>query len=173
LHFDFGENLRHVVARDQPTELLSPGDIDYLRDVLARNALLEDRDFPIAERILRSFLSEHGASGETRVVLNGLPRHQGQARDLEPLLDVQNVIRLRCTAETVLQRIAANTGGDRQHRRDDDLAAVRHKLGLFRDRTEPLIDHYRQQQARIIVIDVTVSMTPEEMWASVTGELRS
>ncbi len=164
VHFDFGANLRRVVATNQPNEIITRADVDYLRDVLQRGALLEDRDWPLAERILRSFLAQRHASVDTRVVLNGLPRHQGQARDLAHLLDIRTVVHLRCSPETVLARIAQDTGGDRQHRADDDTDAVRCKLRIFAEQTEPLIDYYRQRSAQVICIDVTATMTPRQMW---------
>jgi adenylate kinase family enzyme len=164
LHFDFGENLRRVVAQNCVSEAISQQDIVYLRDVLQRNALLEDRDWPIARGILLGFLADRQACPETYIVLNGLPRHRGQARDLEALLDVVQVVHLRCTAQTVLERIAANAGGDRQHRTDDDVAAVHRKLQLFSEQTQPLISHYRQRGARVTAIDVTSDMTPRQMW---------
>jgi adenylate kinase family enzyme len=164
LHFDFGENLRRAVGRNQPDEIITQDDVDYLRDVLRRGVLLEDRDFPIAERILLSFLAGRHATADTCIVLNGLPRHQGQSRDLEHLLDIRTVVHLQCSAETVLERLVADTGGDRFHRTDDDLDAVQHKLRIFAEQTEPLIDHYRQRAARVICIDVTAAMTPEQMW---------
>ena len=77
------------------------------------------------------------------MVLNGLPRHVGQAEGLESLVDVRVVVHLSCTAEDVVRRIASNVGGDRTGRVDDDLAAVRRKLAVFAERTAPLLDHYR------------------------------
>jgi adenylate kinase len=166
VHFDFGANLRHVVLANRPDEIITRADIDYLRDVLQRGALLEDQDWPLAERILRSFLAHRHVSVDTRVVLNGLPRHRGQARDLTHLLDVRTVVHLRCSPETVLARIAQDTGGDRQHRTDDDTDAVRRKLRIFAEQTEPLIDHYRRRAARVICIDVTAAMTPRATWSA-------
>lgn len=55
LHFDFGENLRQVVAQHKPDSLVSTTDIAFLRRVLETGALLEDDQFPLAARILRSF----------------------------------------------------------------------------------------------------------------------
>lgn len=164
VHFDFGENLRGVVSANRPDEFITRADIDYLRDVLQRGALLEDRDWPIAERILGSFLAHRYANTDTRVILNGLPRHQGQARDLEHLLDIRTVVHLRCSPETVLARIATDTGGDRRQRTDDDLCAVQRKLQVFVEQTEPLIDYYRQQAAGVIHLDVSATMTPHQMW---------
>ena len=164
LHFDFGANLRRLVDQDRPDRLISREDLDFLRRVLDSGALLEDEHFPLAERILRSFLDRHGADGRTAVVLNGLPRHVGQAEAIDRVLDVAAAIHLVCSSETVLARIATNVGGDRSGRPDDDPASIRNKLALFNRRTAPLLDHYRALGTRIETVEVTATMTADRMW---------
>ena len=168
LHFDFGANLRAVVAEHDAESERGPffaaEEIAFLHDVLESGALLEDEHFPLAERILRRFLDVRGANEGTCVVLNGLPRHVGQARAIERLLDVRAVVVLDCSEATVLGRIEGNVGGDRQSRADDDPASVRRKIELFRKRTEPLVDDYRQRGIRIEHLAVGPETTAEEAW---------
>jgi adenylate kinase family enzyme len=164
VHFDFGANLRDAVARGTPDAIVSAEDLRFLRQVLATGALLEDRDFPIAERLLRSFLARGGADPATVIVLNGLPRHVGQAQAIAAILDVRTVVSLDCSAETVLSRLETNVGGDRTHRTDDDLAAVRRKLEVFAQRTAPLVAYYRAHGARIVHLQVHTDTGAEEMW---------
>ena len=78
-HFDFGANLRDVVSRDRTDGQIGRAEIDFLKGVLQSGTLLEDEHFPIARRILQSFINHNGVDGTTRIVLNGLPRHAGQA----------------------------------------------------------------------------------------------
>ncbi len=172
LHFDFGENLRRIVRLGQPDGIVSHTDIGYLRDVLQRGELLKDGDFPIARRIFESFLARSGADTTTLIVLNGLPRHQGQARDMAELLDVQAVVSLHCSAETVRERVELNTGGDRHTRTDDDLEAVRRKLAIFQRQTRPLIDYYRELGSHIVTLEVSGGTTPEQMWDALSGQMR-
>jgi len=164
VHFDFGENLRQIVADDRPDEVVSHEDIEFVRGVLRTGALLEDKDFPIAERVLRRFLFRQGVEAGTLVVLNGLPRHAGQASAMADILQVRTIVYLQCSAETVLARIADNTGGDRIGRADDQAADVRRKLDIFAERTAPLADFYGSNGARIIELAVGADMTPEQMW---------
>ncbi len=164
VHFDFGENLRQIVARNRPDQLIGQSDMDFLREVLETGALLENEHAPLAESILKSFLTDRGVNGQTLVVLNGLPRHVDQAEALGPILDLQAVICLQCSDETVHERLHTNVGGDRTDREDDDLASVRNKLAIFRRRTAPLLDHYRQLGVRIETIEITAQMTPEQVW---------
>jgi adenylate kinase family enzyme len=173
VHFDFGENLRQVVAGGQPDEVVSREDIEFLRVVLQRGALLEDEDFPIAERVLRRFLSKQGADAETLIVLNGLPRHIGQASAMAALLHVGTIVHLQCSAEAVLARIAGNTGGDRAGRSDDRLADVWRKFDIFARRTAPLVGFYASNGARNIQLEVTAGMTAEQMWQALDKRLRS
>lgn len=172
-HFDFGENLRRIVRTGQPDGIVSDADITYLRDVLQRGALLEDDDFPIAKRIIESFLARGDQDERALVVLNGLPRHQGQARDLAELLDVQAVVYLRCSAETVFERVQLDTGGDRRYRTDDDSEAIREKLAIFERSTKPLIDYYRQAGSHLVTLQVTNSTTPEQMWETLQSAVRA
>ena len=164
LHFDFGANLRRIVDRNRPDHLISRQDLDFLSRVLDSGALLEDEHFPLAERILRSFLDRHGADEHTLVVLNGLPRHVGQAEAVGSIVDVTAVVHLLCSGETVLARIRTNVGGDRSGRPDDDLESIRNKLNLFSKRTAPLLEHYRASGTRIETVEVTATMTPDRMW---------
>jgi adenylate kinase len=166
VHFDFGENLRQVVAGNRPNEAVSQADIDFLRDVLASGALLEDNQFPLAERILSAFLALQEMCGQTWVVLNGLPRHVGQAKAIDAILDVRCVVCLNCGSDAVAHRLANNIGGDRSGRLDDDLDRVRTKLDIFHQRTTPLVDHYCRHGAKITKLDVTSTTTAEDIWAA-------
>ena len=166
MHFDFGDNLRRVAAQEDPDDLVSPSDIEFIRRMLETGALLEDGDFPIAERILRAFLNHHGVDDNTLVALNGLPRHTGQAVAIAKILDVDTVVCLNCSSETVLARIAANTGGDRTLRTDDDLTAIQRKLAIYSERTSRLIEHYQVMGTGMVQLEVTAHMTPEQMWTA-------
>ncbi len=162
-HFDFGESLRRIAAGDEPAGYLARKDIDFIRRVLEAGALLENHHFHIAEAILNSFIDERNINPDDFVILNGLPRHAGQAEDIDRLIDVQAVAHLSCRAEVALKRIRSNIGGDRSGRSDDDLESVRNKLALFTARTAPLLDHYRLKGARIENVEVAADTTAEDI----------
>lgn len=166
LHFDFGAQLRRAVAEGRPGEHLSPTDLDLLGQVLHRGLLLEDHQFPLARRIFEAFLAAAQAGPDTSIVLNGLPRHAGQAQAMAELVTVRAVVELVCPAEVVGQRIGSNVGGDRAGRPDDQPDAVRRKLETYAARTAPLVAYYRQRQVPIVPIDVTAEMTDAEMFES-------
>ncbi len=159
IHFDFGANLRRIAGEDTTHDRLSREDVDILRDCLAHNRLLEDDQFPIAARVLRSFLLERGVTPEVGVVLNGLPRHVGQAERLAEILNVSAVVELVCDAETVRRRIQSDVGGDRAQRVDDDASAVDRKLDIYRRRTAPLTEYYRNRSTPILSLKITPTST--------------
>jgi len=161
-HFDFGRRLREIVAGPDRPEGLSQADVDFLGGVLAGGRLLEDDQFPIAEKILSAFLSAGAAN--SLIVLNGLPRHEGQARDVDRLVRVQAVIHLSCEFEAVRERIRGNVGGDREGRCDDDESAVRRRLEVYEERIAPLDDHYRRLGVPLVTLTVGPADTPGDVW---------
>ena len=174
LHFDFGANLRHIVDTGAPGQGISGEDIAFLRRVLDEGVLLEDEHFPLAERVFNAFLASReevfgGQGGRpTIVILNGLPRHVGQAEAVDGIVEVLAVICLRCSETDVAARIQSNVCGDRSGRSDDAMEAVRHKLRVFNDRTRPLLSYYRSRGVRIETIDIGVETTPQDAWKHVT-----
>jgi adenylate kinase family enzyme len=161
VHFDFGACLREAALGGVCAAGLSAEQTAAVRDALARGALLEDAQFPIAQRLLTGFLSARAVGGRDWVVLNGLPRHAGQARMIEVVLAVRLVVHLRCAAEVVAQRIRLDSGGDRAGRADDSEREVRRKLAIFEDRTLPLLDHYAAKGVAILPLPVAVDSTAE------------
>ena len=116
-------------------------------------------------KILRAFLTEQNARPDDQVVLNGLPRHAGQARDLERSVEVRAVVCLAGTAVVIKERIRLDTGGDRAGRGDDSLDAVKKKLKIFEERTLPLIDFYAERRVPVLRIPVRVKTTAEDVLA--------
>ncbi|MHB1036211.1 MAG: adenylate kinase family protein [Pirellulales bacterium] len=163
-HFDFGANLREIVARNQPDESISAEDIAILDRVVREGLLLEGEHFPLAARIVRRFMARRAPDPATWIVLNGLPRHLGQAQAMEDLVAVRAVVHLACTDEVVAQRIETNAGGDRARREDDAPEAIRRKLSIFNERTAPLLEHYRDRHVRVLTLDVGPQTPAEEMW---------
>lgn len=163
LHFDFGANLREVVQGGGVAAALTDRDREIVRRALATGALLENENFVIAEKILRSFAQACGAGENHLLVLNGMPRHVGQAHDVDRIVDIRDVIVLDCSPDVVGERIRTNAGGDRDGRGDDAPNAVAAKMRTFRDRTLPLLDHYRLKGVRIDTVAVDVNTTPEEI----------
>jgi len=171
-HFDFGERLRRIAAGQLEVDDLAAADRAFIIEALERGALLENEHFHIAEKILRAFLAARNARAGDWIVLNGLPRHAGQADDVDRVVKVRAVVELACTPETVHARLAADTGGDRSRRIDDNPDRVRRKLEFYATRTEPLLTHYRRRGAEVIPVSVGPDTTSADMWRDLSDGLR-
>ena len=156
-HFDFGSALRRVAAAGSCSSGLSAADRAVVVWALETGALLEDEHFHIARHLLAAFVHAADLGRDGLLVLNGLPRHVGQARDLASVVRVTLVVYLACTPGTVLGRIRTNSGGDRSGRTDDSGGAVSRKLSQFKERTAPLLEFYASQGAGVERVEVTVS----------------
>jgi adenylate kinase len=169
VHFDFGEHLRRAAASPADYALLSPGDIEIISTSLSTGALLTDDQFTIAEKLLCSFAGTKGLTSADRVVLNGIPRHVGQALKMARLIQIACVVYLECDDDTVLGRIAVNAGGDRTGRVDDQREAVLKKLAVFKEQTLPLAEYYERRQVSVARLTVTPSSSAEHILAQLNA----
>ena len=167
VHFDFGAHLRAVGASAGPVDGLTPADVAVVAESLRTGSLLENEHFHIARHLLLRFAQREAAGGAT-IVLNGLPRHVGQAASVDALVAIDAVLCLDCPAEVVFERARTNRGGDRAQRVDDDVAALRRRLKTFVERTAPLVAHYHERRARICHVPVDPDTTPARIAASLT-----
>jgi adenylate kinase len=171
-HFDFGEHLRRIAAGTWLPPTLTTDDIRIVTRAIEERALLTDAQFHIAEGVLDAFINENARAPGAVVILNGMPRHAGQARGVERLAHVSAVVELRCGPETVLTRIARNTGGDRTGREDDALEAVRRKLEIYAGQTLPLLDYYRAAGIPVHAVNVSADASAVDMLAQLEQNIR-
>jgi adenylate kinase family enzyme len=161
-HFDFGFELRSIAAGGEASADYSPEEMAFVRGVLDQGLLLENEHFRLAEKIVLLFFERRGFRQGDVLVLNGLPRHAGQAADIDQLARVHSLIVLDCTAADIFCRIEENVGGDRSGRVDDGKNLVEKKLRIFRERTAPLIEHYAAKGSKIYRIAISGTTTPDE-----------
>lgn len=172
VHFDFGHELRSIASLESAPSGFTADEHAFIRGVLENGLLLENEHFYIAGKIIDLFLEKRNFSTGDVMLLNGLPRHAGQARDLSAIARVGWVVSLECTAEDVFERISSNSGGDRSSRTDDGLGMIRKKLEIFRQRTAPLIELYKASGARIIGIEVGPATAADEIYHGLTPLMR-
>jgi adenylate kinase len=152
-HFDFGAEMRALAGGD-PEGVLTEEETAVVRRSLSEGTLLEDRDFPIAGRILDHFLRRGSAESNDLVILNGLPRHEGQAEALQARVRIRMVVLLECPAETAALRIERDSGEDRGGRTDGHRQAVARRLKDYESRTRPLIEYYKDRGVVLIRLAV-------------------
>lgn len=163
-HLDFGAELRRALSGGESSAPYSIDELDFIRGVIERGLLLENEHFPLAEKIISLFLLRVFFSPENVLILNGIPRHEDQARSLERTVHVTAVIVLDCSVTDIRCRIESNVGGDRTERIDDTADLIEKKLLIFRERTTPLVHYYEKEDCRIYRIPVTSRMNPEESY---------
>lgn len=169
LHFDFGNELRNIEKADVSPSQFTKDDLEYIKKVLKEGALLENETFYIAEKILNSFIIKNSIANNDLIILNGLPRHIGQAGDVDAIVDIKMVVYLECSREVVRERIRLNSGGDRYARIDDSIEEVEKKLGIFHKRTSPLLQYYKNKSIPVKNIAVEVNSTPAEILNNLNG----
>jgi adenylate kinase family enzyme len=168
-HLDFGAELRRAVSGGECSIPYTAPELEFIHGVLERGLLLENEHFSLAEKIITLFLTRTAFSPEDILILNGIPRHEGQARDIARVARIHALIVLDCSAEEVISRIRDNVGGDRTERTDDDAFLIERKLRIFRERTSPLILYYQDRGCKVYRLGVTATMTPMEACRQVSA----
>jgi len=163
-HLDFGSELRSAVSVKERSGDYTAQELAFIHGVLERGLLLENEHFTLAEKIINLFLKRAAFGQHDLLVLNGIPRHAGQAQDMAALATVHALIVLDCSADDVFCRIKENVGGDRTERIDDDRGLVEKKLTIFRERTAPLVDHYIRNGSVVYRMTVSGSMTTDRTY---------
>jgi len=173
VHFDFGAELRKIDSGAENVPGLSDEDRDVVRRVLLEGALLENRHSPLARKILDEYLRRSGATEQDLLVLNGWPRHVGQARDLEKLAVVGRIVLLAAPVETVRARIRTNASGDRSVRDDDSPAEVEKKFALYEERTRPLVEYYAARGVPVTTLAVGPGTSISDLHRELIRSLKS
>lgn len=108
----------------------------YMKETLNAGALVSDeKTIPIIEEYLAKPEYKKG------YILDGFPRTTKQAEDFSNGVD--KVIYLRVSDKEALWRLSGRV--DEGVREDNTLAAIRKRIQLFHDLTEPVIEFYRSK----------------------------
>ncbi len=163
-HLDFGSELRSVESGGIRSAAYSRAEREFIHGVLEKGLLLENEHFSLAEKIFSLFLDRVRFSQRDVLVLNGIPRHVGQARDIAKIADIHALVVLTCSAGDVFCRIRENVGGDRTERVDDSKELIEKKLMIFQDRTAPLIKHFERKGSTVYRLDISGTTTSDQAY---------
>jgi adenylate kinase len=134
---------------------------DILRTAMAEGTELGQQVQPIYERgdlvpdeLMVELIRERLAD-EDGFVLDGFPRTLPQAQALDAMLDeiakpLDVVLLLDVGDEIALARLLARL--DEEGRVDDTPDAIRNRLRLYHERTEPVVERYRAE-GRLVTVD--------------------
>jgi len=168
-HLDFGSELRDAVSREDRSAAYTHNELAFIHGVLERGLLLENEHFSLAAKIISLYLERVRFQERDMLILNGIPRHAGQARDITTIAAIRAVIVLDCSPDDVVHRIQNNVGGDRTERIDDNRELIEKKLSIFRERTKPLIELYTQRGCALYRISVPANMTPTDAYYTISS----
>ncbi|AXR77653.1 adenylate kinase [Natrarchaeobaculum sulfurireducens] len=173
-HVTTGDALRSNKEMDiseMDTEYDTPG------EYMDQGELVPDE---VVNAIVDEALSQAGG-----FVLDGYPRNLEQAEELEDMTDLDIVLMLDVSEEELVHRLTGRRmdpeTGDIYHveynppeddeveerlvqRDDDDEETVRERLGVYRENTEPVIEHYEEQG---VLERVDGEQAPDEVWEAV------
>lgn len=139
---------------------------------LERGDLVPDR--VVIDMLMRPILEAAARGG---YVLDGFPRTRTQAQEAYEIAsraggaELQAVVHLEVGRQELLDRLLARAGAD--GRQDDTPEVIEHRLKVYQDETEPLLDYY---SARGLVIDVDGQQTVDQVFEAVVAavdELRA
>ncbi len=133
----------------------------YIKETINAGVLVPDkRMIPIVEAYLRRPEYEKG------YILDGFPRTIAQAEVFNG--EVRHVIYLNVSDREALWRLSYREEDDNNDREDDTLLAIRKRIELFHEYTEPVLEHYRKL-GKLIEIDGEQSI--EEIHAEILKKL--
>ncbi len=156
-----GEILRAAVTERKPLGLQA-------KAVMDTGELVSD-DLMVA--LIRDRTQRDDARGG--FILDGFPRTLAQAGALETMLSetgqaLSGVLNLLVPEPLLVDRMAGRAAAE--SRSDDAPATVRERLRVYREKTAPLVEYYRQ---RDLLADVDGVGTVEEVAARIDQALRS
>ena len=147
-----------------------------------------DRGELVPDEVVNAIVEE-AISQADGFVLDGYPRNLEQAEELEDMTDLDLVLYLDVSEEELVHRLTGRRldpeTGDIYHveynppedpeveerlvQRDDDTEeTVKERLSVYRENTEPVIDHYEEEG---LLERVDGEQAPDEVWEDVKATI--
>jgi adenylate kinase len=129
----------------------------------------------VPDEIMIGLIRERLAQEDAQLgfVLDGIPRTAGQAEELDAMLGeigrpLRIVFELHLSEAVSLERLGLRAV--QEGRTDDTPEAIRTRLRLYREQTEPLVEYYR---ARGILVGIDADRSVEEVFAEIQKALET
>ena len=153
---------------------------DMLRTAIAEGTELGRRADPLVKAgelvpddLMIGLIRDRLAGDDTRngFVLDGFPRTAVQAEALDAMLEeidrsLTVVFEFQLPEEVAIERLRRRAA--EEGREDDTEEAIRTRLRLYHDQTEPLIEYYR---TRGILVGIPADRSVEEVFAEIQKAL--
>lgn len=182
-HIATGDMLRENVANKTRLGLKA-------KDYMNKGLLVPDE--LVIEMMKERLKSKDAKKG---FVLDGFPRTINQADEVAKAIKISKVINLRAPDEIIVKRLSRRRvcekcgfnyhldfirpnregycdkcSGNLYQREDDKPEAVKQRLKVYREQTEPLIEYYKDKE---VLFDVDGSGTPEDVFELVRKAVNS
>jgi adenylate kinase len=169
-----------LIAEDAEIPHIATGDIiraikEQGTDLGREVKTVYDRGDLVSDGLMIELIRERLSHPDTDpgFVLDGFPRTLRQAESLDGLLEELD----RGVAVVLHFQVPDDMAVDRLHgravaegRSDDTPEVIRHRLDVFHQQTEPVIEHYRAQG---ILVGIHADRTVEEVFAEVQDVLQT
>ena len=169
-----------LISAEYGVPHISTGDI--LRAAVAEGSELGRQAEPllnagqlVPDEIMIGLIRERISQEDAQVgfILDGIPRTARQAAELDAMLEEVGrplgiVFELQLSEEASLDRLGKRA--EQEGRTDDTPEAIRTRLRLYHEQTEPLVEYYR---ARGILVGVDGGRSVEEVFAEIQRALET
>jgi len=134
----------------------------YIKETMNAGFLIpDDKTLEIVSEYL------HHPEYKSGYILDGFPRTANQAEEFSN--GIKKVIYLKVSDKEALWRLAGRSDGD-DAREDDTLKAIKNRINLFHEKTEPVIEYYRKKG---ILLEVDGERDIEEIKQEIFSSLRN
>jgi adenylate kinase len=139
------------------------------------DAFLDNGDLvpdEVTIEVVRARLDQDDTAGG--FVLDGFPRTLAQAEALDGLLieidrgELSVVLNFKVTDQIAVERLFGRA--EVEGRSDDTPDKIQHRLDVYHEKSEPLVDHYQRKE---LLVDVHADRTVDEVFAEVQQVLAS
>lgn len=127
----------------------------YIKEVMNAGFLIpDDKTLEIVSNYLRHPEYKEG------YIIDGFPRTVKQAEDFEN--GINYVVYIKVSDEEALRRLTIRNGAG--GREDETTEAIKKRIEIFHEHTEPVLDYYRKKG---IVVEVDGEQTVDEVFKSI------
>ncbi len=156
---EMGEECR-AIAKDENSPIRKE-----IEDQTSRGVLVSDET---VMKIVEKFYKE--VSEVVAIIIDGFPRNESQRILLEEFLKNNNrnfkVLEVKISDEEVDRRLEVRA--NEEGRKDDNLESIKKRVGIFREETQPVINHWKEEGK---VLFVNGEQSIEAVYKDVLAEL--
>lgn len=134
----------------------------YIKEIMNAGFLIPDEK---TVEIVREYLKR--PEYQNGYILDGFPRTFDQVKMFEN--GVEKVVYLRVSDKEALWRLSYRNGENNETRQDETLTAIRKRIELFHQLTEPVLDFYKEKG---ILVEIDGEKAIEDIHKEILEKIR-